>query len=137
MWCTDVAPAVEAVADELDDAALFRGAAAAGPSEISTPSASSNSELPHRLDTERLPCFATWQPAAAATNMLAVETLKVPEASPPVPTISTALSRPLMFTPAASSRITEAAERTAATMVPISTATPLAIKPMSKEVRAP
>ena len=37
----------------------------------------------------RLPCLATWQPAPAATNALAVEMLNVPAPSPPVPTVST------------------------------------------------
>ena len=53
------------------------------------PSASSTSALPLREDTERLPCFATFAPAAAATKVAAVEMLKVCAPSPPVPTTST------------------------------------------------
>lgn len=60
-----------------------------------TPSASTTSALPHRLLTERLPCLATGMPAPATTNAVAVETLKVPVASPPVPQVSTSISRPV------------------------------------------
>ena len=52
------------------------------------PSASSTSALPDFDDTERLPCLATRAPAAAATNIDAVEMLNVCDASPPVPTMS-------------------------------------------------
>ena len=41
--------------------------------------------LPELLETERLPCFATRPPAAAATMALAVEILNVLAPSPPVP----------------------------------------------------
>eukprot|EP00955_Chlamydomonas_euryale_P070003 360641-Chlamydomonas_euryale.AAC.4 len=50
---------------------------------------SSTSALPHRLDTERLPCLATFAPAAAATMLAPVEMLTLPMPSPPVPTMST------------------------------------------------
>ena len=40
-------------------------------------------------DTDRPPCLATLAPAAATTNMLVVEILKVWALSPPVPTMST------------------------------------------------
>ena len=53
------------------------------------PSASSTSALPDLLDTLRLPCLATFAPAAAATNIDAVEMLNVCAPSPPVPTMST------------------------------------------------
>ncbi|AUB41102.1 hypothetical protein COO91_07145 [Nostoc flagelliforme CCNUN1] len=53
-----------------------------------TPKASNTSALPVRLDAERLPCFATGIPDAAATNATAVEILKVDEPSPPVPQVS-------------------------------------------------
>ena len=49
------------------------------------PSASSTSALPELDDTLRPPCFATRAPAAAATNIAAVEMLKVCALSPPVP----------------------------------------------------
>ena len=50
---------------------------------------SSTSALPHRLDTDRLPCLATLAPAAAATMEAPVEMLTEPMPSPPVPTMST------------------------------------------------
>jgi len=53
-----------------------------------TPSASRTSALPQWEETARLPCLATTTPAAATTKAVVVETLKVPEPSPPVPTIS-------------------------------------------------
>ena len=73
------------------------------------PSASSTSALPDFDDTERLPCFATRAPAAAATNIDAVEMLNVCDASPPVPTMSTRCSRSGTSTLVANSRITCAA----------------------------
>ena len=83
-----------------------------------TPAASRTSALPDLLDTERLPCLATWHPAAAATNMLAVETLKVAEASPPVPTMSTVWGSPASSTPLARERMTWAAAAISATVSP-------------------
>ena len=50
----------------------------AGDAATLTPSASSTSALPHRLDTDRLPCLATRTPQAATTSAAAVEMLKVP-----------------------------------------------------------
>ncbi len=44
------------------------------------------------LEIDRLPCLATLTPAPATTNETAVEILKVPEPSPPVPQTSTTLS---------------------------------------------
>ncbi len=73
------------------------------------PSASSTSALPDFDDTERPPCLATRAPAAAATNIDAVEMLKVCAESPPVPTMSTRLSRSGTSTLVANSRITCAA----------------------------
>ncbi len=55
-----------------------------------TPSSSRTSALPQRLDAARPPCLATGQPAPATTNAAAVEMLKVPLPSPPVPQVSTA-----------------------------------------------
>ena len=49
---------------------------------------SSTSALPHRLDTERLPCFATFAPAAAAMTVAPVLMFTEPMPSPPVPTMS-------------------------------------------------
>ena len=56
---------------------------------ILTPRASRTSALPHLLETDLLPCFATEAPAPAATNAVAVETLNVLLPSPPVPHVST------------------------------------------------
>ena len=74
-----------------------------------TPSASSTSALPDLLDTPRLPCFATFAPAAAVTNIDAVEMLNVCEPSPPVPTMSTKFELSCTSTWFANSRITVAA----------------------------
>src|SRR5262245_49012511 len=64
-----------------------RAAAATGRSAF-TPSASSTSKLPVRLEAARLPCFATGTPAPATTKAAVVETLKLPLPSPPVPQVS-------------------------------------------------
>ena len=58
---------------------------------IFTPKASNTSAEPQRELAERLPCFATRAPAAEATIAAAVEMLKVPLSSPPVPQVSTML----------------------------------------------
>jgi hypothetical protein len=42
------------------------------------------------LDTDRLPCLTTSTPQAAVSNAAPVERLKLPDASPPVPTMSMA-----------------------------------------------
>ena len=57
------------------------------------PSVSTTSAEPQSEETERLPCLATLSPAPATTKAVAVETLKVPEASPPVPQVSISISR--------------------------------------------
>ncbi len=66
-------------------------AISAGFSITLAPSASRTSTLPDLDDTERPPCLATRAPAAAATNIAAVEMLNVCAESPPVPTMSTRL----------------------------------------------
>mmetsp|Transcript_13263 Transcript_13263/g.25422 ORF Transcript_13263/g.25422 Transcript_13263/m.25422 type:complete len:406 (-) Transcript_13263:86-1303(-) len=85
-----------------------------GPSSTATPSASSTSALPHMLDTERLPCLATFAPAAAARMAEPVEMLTEPIPSPPVPAMSstpapqstrTALARMAEASPAISSGV--------------------------------
>ena len=50
-----------------------------------TPSAVRMSAEPAREDSARLPCLATGTPHAATTSAAAVDTLKVPDASPAVP----------------------------------------------------
>ena len=76
---------------------------------MTAPSASSTSALPDFDDTLRLPCLATFAPAAAVTNMAAVEILKVFAPSPPVPTMSTKLLLSGTATLAENSRMTLAA----------------------------
>ena len=56
------------------------------------PSASSKSAAPDLDDAARLPCLTTLTPAAAAMIAAVVEILIVWAPSPPVPTVSTALS---------------------------------------------
>ena len=82
---------------------------AAGVRLSGMPIASSTSALPDLLLTLRLPCLLTRAPAAAATNMLQVEMLKVCEPSPPVPTMSTRWRRSETSTLVENSRITCAA----------------------------
>ena len=68
-----------------------------------TPSVSTTSAEPQSDDTERFPCLATRSPAPATTKAVAVETLKVPAASPPVPHVSMSMSRSVPVSPATSS----------------------------------
>ncbi len=53
-----------------------------------TPSAVSTSAEPDFDESARLPCLATGTPQPATTNALAVEILKLPDESPPVPQVS-------------------------------------------------
>src|SRR5437870_6996774 len=55
---------------------------------ILTPSAVKTSAAPDLDEKARLPCLATGTPQPATTRALAVEMLKLPEPSPPVPTVS-------------------------------------------------
>ena len=57
------------------------------------PRASRTSADPHAEVTARLPCLATVAPAAAATRAAAVEMLKVPLESAPVPQVSVRVIR--------------------------------------------
>ena len=61
----------------------------AGVSGKIIPIFSSISALPERLEMERLPCFTMLTPDAAASNPVPVDRFKLPEPSPPVPTVST------------------------------------------------
>src|SRR5690348_7710041 len=63
-----------------------------GSASMFTPSAASTSAEPHFEERLRLPCFATGTPAPATTSAVAVEMLKLPEASPPVPQVSIAFA---------------------------------------------
>src|SRR5476649_2380369 len=73
------------------------------------PSDSMTSALPDEEDTLRPPCLATRAPAAAATNIEAVEILNVCAPSPPVPTMSSSLRVSAIGTLVENSRITCAA----------------------------
>ena len=93
-------------------------ATASGPREIDTPKASRTSADPHLLVMPRLPCLATGTPAAATTKADAVETLKLPLASPPVPQVSTSSSWRSEVTRTAFSRITWAMPASSAEVSP-------------------
>ncbi len=81
-----------------------------------TPSAFSTSAEPEREETERLPCLATGTPAPATTKAAAVEMLKVPLASPPVPQVSMAPSGARTFV--ALARMARAAPAISSTVSP-------------------
>src|SRR3546814_11002699 len=87
----------------------MHSAPGAGLSTRFAPRASSTSALPDEDDALRLPCLAILTPAAAATNMAAVEILKVWEPSPPVPHMSSRFSGSGVLTGRANSRMTWAA----------------------------
>src|SRR5262245_50368674 len=93
-------------------------ATCSGPSSSLTPRASSTSALPQRLVAARFPCLATGWPRAATTRPAAVETLKVPAESPPVPQVSTAERCEGRGTWRACSRITRASPVTSSTVSP-------------------
>src|SRR5260370_29960862 len=65
----------------------------AGERSTGMPRASRTSAEPHCEVTARLPCLATFAPAAAATRAAAVEMLKVPLESAPVPQVSVRVLR--------------------------------------------
>ncbi|SFV83061.1 hypothetical protein MNB_SUP05-12-233 [hydrothermal vent metagenome] len=83
-----------------------------------TPAASKTSALPDLEEIERLPCLATWPPAAATTKAQAVEILNKPKPSPPVPQVSTKYFGWWICTPVANDRITFAAAVISATVSP-------------------
>src|SRR5437763_5685051 len=92
-------------------------ATASGSRSIRAPSASSTSAEPHLPVAERFPCFATTQPAPAATNAAVVETLNVGR-PPPVPAVSSMSSR-ATSTRTASSRIVRARPTSSCTVSPL------------------
>src|SRR4051794_12134529 len=94
----------------------MHSATAPGSRSMRAPSASRTSADPERPVAERLPCFATAQPAPAATNAAVVETLKVGR-PPPVPAVSSRSSRATV-TPIARSRIVRARPTSASTVSP-------------------
>src|SRR5215472_9141333 len=73
-------------------AVLMQAVIVSGGISILTPSAVSTSAEPDCDDRARLPCFATGTPAPATMKAAHVEMLNEPDASPPVPTTSIALS---------------------------------------------
>src|SRR5215217_1432827 len=83
----------------------MQSATAPGDTSMRPPTASSTSAEPHWLVAERLPCFATRQPAPAAMKAAVVDTLKVGR-PPPVPAVSTR--------PSPASTLTERSRSTAA-----------------------
>src|SRR4051812_34363245 len=95
----------------------MHSATAPGSRSMRAPRASSTSAEPHLPVAERLPCFATTQPAPAATNAAVVETLKVGR-PPPVPAVSSMSSR-LTSTRTASSRIVRARPTSSSTVSPL------------------
>src|SRR5579862_77384 len=108
------------------------------------PRASTTSAEPHLELMLRLPCLATRTPAPAVTSAVAVEMLKVPLASPPVPLVSTRdssarASRPVPLTAIAPVELTRsigngaAASRIASAKPTISsTVSPFIRKAMSR-----
>src|SRR6266849_4014305 len=98
---------------------------------VSTTSAEPQSDAAVRPDIERLPCLATLRPAPATTNAVAVEMLNVPEASPPVPQVSTSISRSVPVRPATSS----ARVRTRATLLRMTWAKPISSSTVSPFMR--
>src|SRR4051812_22457109 len=68
-------------------------ATSSGPRSSGRPNSSSRSAAPQADDAARLPCFTTRTPAAATAMAAIVEMLTVWARSPPVPTMSTAVSR--------------------------------------------
>ena len=89
-----------------------------GVSAISAPSASSRSAEPDCDVIARLPCFATFAPAAAATKAAAVETLNAPSEEPPVPQVSSS-GREGTCTFSECSRMTRAIPTTSSTVSPL------------------
>src|SRR3954463_13380596 len=96
--------------------ASMHSATAGGSRSMRDPSASSTSADPERQVAERLPCFATLQPAPAATKAAVVETLKVGR-PPPVPAVSTTSPATSPF--AARSRMVRARPAISATVSPL------------------
>lgn len=77
---------------------------------------SNTSALPHRLDTERFPCLATFAPAAAAITVAPVLMFTEPMPSPPVPTMSR--TSPVVATGTLFSRIAFASPATSSAVSP-------------------
>ena len=109
-----------------------------------TPSAVSTSAEPDFDDSARLPCLATGTPQPATTSALAVEMLKLPEPSPPVPQVSivpggasiaTALARMIRAAPVISSTVSPRT-RSAISSAPICDGVALPLMMMSNAASA-
>jgi hypothetical protein len=79
---------------------------------MATPSTSSRSAVPHIDDAARLPCLHTRPPAPTIAKAASVDTLMLPDPSPPVPTMST--------TPSGSSSTTGVERSSMAPTIPAS-----------------
>ncbi len=90
MGCTWRVGGMKRGREEKSDARLREStrATTSGSTLVRTPSASSTSALPHRLEMERLPCLATRTPGARHHKRATVEMLKVEVPLPPVPHVS-------------------------------------------------
>ncbi len=77
------------------------------------------SALPDLLEIERLPCLTTRDPQAAASNPVPVERFRLPEPSPPVPTVSTVGAPSGIAGRSASSRIAVANPRISSAVSPL------------------
>src|ERR1700690_3731623 len=115
-------------------ACLMQALIASGPISILTPSAMSTSAAPERDDSARLPCFATGTPAPATMKAAQVEMLNEPEASPPVPTTSTASGGD--FTPSILARMVVTAPVISSTVSP-RTRKPISSAPICEGVASP
>src|SRR4029077_1970868 len=87
-----------------------------GSISILTPSACNTSAAPDFDDSARLPCLATGTPAPATMKAAQVDILNEPEASPPVPTTSTAPGG--AFTPSILARMVVTAPVISSTVSP-------------------
>src|ERR1700690_612299 len=101
---------------------------------ILTPSACSTSAAPDFDDSARLPCLAIGTPAPATMKAAQVEMLNEPEASPPVPTTSTASGG--AFTPSILARIVVTAPVISSTVSP-RTRKPISSAPICEGVASP
>ena len=81
------------------------------------PSAVSTSAAPHFDETLRLPCFATFTPAAATTKDEQVDMLNEHDLSPPVPTMS--MLSDVTVQGSATCRITSAEAAISSTVSPL------------------
>lgn len=89
-----------------------------GAGSTRTPRTSRTSALPHWEEMERLPCLATVKPAPATTKAAAVEMLKLPCLSPPVPQVSAMTETSGRWMRVAADRMASAAPAISSTVSP-------------------